>query len=506
MTAAWRAYLGALAGALAVLLWHPVSRPCMLGAVPELGGSQQLRTSPALLENLERLSRPRNLDEYGLWIEVGAQYEMSGRRLTLDQARTIAGIAAEGGSQEPTNAFWKQAEAAFLAIADPEDRGASRAAWRRAGYCLKWDDHGSGRLSALLAGLRDEDGRTLAWHFALARFRRLPAVPRLVSRFGRTSGSEATPDAALDTIRNGRLLRTGARTVEGAVEGARLIDLAASPALVTPRDAAMARGALYDRLSALGRGEDAVWTAEAFAENDAWRSIVDPGSAAQETRRMAGWSLVTVAAPAGMLAAATVGAAATLLGWAVGLARVPAPLRSWPVSVALGSVVGFGAYLALGLLFPALWASVLVASFGVGPERVKEGEVVESGSGITVSAAILALATVVAIGLAVFGWSKPGSALSGHVSPVLVDTQLWREVAVLTVSIVLFVAPVWGFLNRYPPSKVLPIVLRRYGTILALVGLTGAVVVTPAAVALDLHLSGQLAKVFLNEPNYYLVQ
>lgn len=498
--------MGALAGALAVLLWHPVSRPCMLGAVPEMGGSQQLQTNPALLENLERLPRPRNRDERALWIEVGAQHEMSGIRLTPGQAQTIAEIAEEGARQEPMNAYWFQAQAAYLGLAGPKGRLEARAAWRRAGHCLKWDDHATGRLSSLLAGLRDEDGRTLAWHFALARYRRSPAVPRLFSRFGRFYIAEATADAALDTIRNGRLIRVGARTVEGAAEGARLIDLAATPAMVTPRDAAMARGALYDRLSALGRGEDALWTAEAFAQNDAWRSLVAPVQAAQETRRLASWSLISVAAPAGMIAAATVGAVASLLGWAVELARMPPWLRSWPASVAVGSAVGFGAYLALGLVFPALWASVLVASFGVAPDRVKEGDVVETGSGITVSAAMLALATVLAIGLSVLGWSKPGNALRGHVAPILVDTDLWREVAILTVSIVLFVAPVWGFLNRYPPSKVLPIVLRRYGMILAVAGLTGAVLVTPAAVALDLHLSGQLAKLFLNEPNYYLVR
>lgn len=508
MTAAWRAFLGALAGAMAVLLWHPVSRPYLLGSLPESGQAQLLLTSPALLENVLRLPPPRSLDESALWLEVGAQYEMSGRRLGPSQCETLAAIAARAAEADPDNALWPQCEAAFLALHRPPGDPGPENRWRAAARKLRWDDRASRRLAPLLAGLREEDGRTLAWHFAFAKSRRTADLPRLVARHARTAFERGPggPDAALDLVRNGQLIRRGARSAAGAAEGARLIQLAAVRSVATPREEALARGYLFDQLSARGRGEDAVWAAAAFAENDAWQVVMAEAEPAAEFRRLATWSLVSLAAPAGLLVSALVGASSLVLGWVAARMRMPARLRSWPVSVAAGSAVGLAVYWAVGLVFPALWAALLVASFGVDADRLKEGEVFESGSGITTSTSILAVVAAGSISLATYGWSKPGVALGGVVAPVVADPALWREVAILTVSIVLFVAPVWGFLNRYPASKVLPIVLRRFGTVLALGSLALTVLVTPAAIALDLRLADHLSKLYLNEPNYYLTR
>jgi hypothetical protein len=502
-----RAFFGALAGALVVLVFHPVSRPFVLSGMPAAPSAAYLGTTDVLVENIASLPPPTTLPERAVWLEVGAAHEMAGRRLRRDQASLLATVAADGAEQDPENAMWRQAEAAYLLLAGGDDTARAAEAWHRAGQRLRWNNYASSRLARLLRDLR-EYGRSHAWHFSVARKHRSPALARLIARAGNQLGRRASgdPDVVLDQIRNGILVRDGSRTLAGAVEGANLVDGSVLPSVATPREVAFARGALFDRLAALGRGEDAVWAAAAFDRNDAWRAVVDLEEAKRNAQRLDTLALVTSVAPSAFLVAAAVGAASIVAGWAAARVRLPRILQDLPWAVLLGSALGLGAYLVTGLVFPALWAAVLVASFALGSERVKEGDVAETGKGLSITLWSLAATAVATIVLAVFGASSPGSALRGSVDPVLVDGNMWREAAILTVSIVLFVAPVWAFLNRYPPSKVLPAVLKGFGLNLAVTGLVGAVVAAPVAVAADLRLSDDLSKLFLNEPNFYLTR
>ncbi|MGE0000895.1 MAG: hypothetical protein AB7F50_06905 [Fimbriimonadaceae bacterium] len=507
MTAVGRAAIGALAGSLVVLVSHPVTRPLVFGSLERTANLRFLDTTPALIENIPELAPPETLAETALWLQVGAEYELTGRRLEPKKSAVLAELAAAAAKNDPNNAMWPQAEAAFRWRESGKVDQRVRDSWRQASSRLRWDDFETDRLRPVLEGLRKENGRVLAWHYALAKNNRSEALPILIGRAGLALAplAENDADASIIQLRNGVLLRGGARTAAGAAEGAALIDRVPVTAGPEPRRLANWRGDLFDRLSATGRGEDAVWAATSFAENDAWHVFVKPIEAHQEFVQTTLYSVVAVAFPSGLILAGAGG----LLICALGLATSRSNVRRTPPFaplVLVAASVGALVYLASGLTFPALWSALVVSSFGVSPDRLKEGAVVVSGAGLSASVWTLAVLVAFTFPLAFLPWTGAGAALATTVAEAGLDVEVLRLALFLELSLVVFVAPVWGFVNRYRGLAVLPKVLQGFGGALAIVALAAAVVLTPFLVVADTNLTEVLYKQFLKEPNYYLTK
>lgn len=508
MTAVQRALVGALAGAFLVLVAHPASRPLVFGSLERSSYLRFLDTTPSLIENIPMLQPPETLAETALWLQVGAEYELSGRRLAPEKSAILADLAAGAATRDPQNAMWPQAEAAFRWRQSGKVDSRVQDAWRRASLCLRWDDFETDRLRPLLEGLRHESGRVLAWHYALAKEKRSEALPVLIGRTGLAiaAPAENDEDASIVQLKNGVLLRGGARTVLGAAEGAALIDRVPVNRPPEPRVLAKWRGDLFDRLSATGRGEDAVWAATSFAENDAWHVFVDPMKVRQDSERANLLAVLMVTVPSGLLVSSAFGLIVSIAGVAAQRFRPSRNRLPGIPLVALAVAVGAVVFATTGLAFPALWSALLVASFAVTPDRVKEGPVVVSGSGMQASIWTLAILVSLTFPFALVPFTGAGAALSESVAGAGLDVGVLMQALLLELSLVVFVAPVAGFVNRYPGSRVLPLVMQRFGTALALASLTIAVVLTPFLVAADTNLTEVLYKQFVKEPNYYLTR
>jgi len=507
VTAIRRAALGALAGSVVVLAIHPVTRPMVLGSLERSAYLRFLDTTPALFQNIPELEPPKTLAETALWLQVGAEYELTGRKIGPEKSAVLANLAAGAGIQDPNNAMWPQAEAAFRWRESGKVDARVLDAWKRAGNRLRWDDFETDRLRPVLQGLKKESGRVMAWHYALAKSYRSEALPILIGRTGLAIAplAQDDPQASITQLRNGVLLRGGARTAAGAAEGAAIIDRVPVRTGNEPREIARWRGELFDRLSASGRGEDAVWAATSFAENDAWHVFVNPVKAREDFTWFTLLSVLVVALPTGLATVGLMGGLLLVVGIFLGRFEPSRP-PPVPILVLMAVVLGFGVYAACGLPFPALWAALVVSSFGVTPERVKHGAPVVPTFALRSSLWALAVFVAATFPLAMVTWTAAGSALAPWVSSAGLNPEALQQALFFEVSLVAFVAPVLGFLSGYRAIAVLPIVMRVFGGALAVVALSATVGLTPFLVVADTNLTEGLYRQFLKEPNYYLTR
>src|SRR5512146_2897529 len=91
-----RTFLGAVAGALVVLLAHPRSRPFLLSRTLWPSTARAIKANPSLPENADKLPSPVSLDDASLWLQTGAEQEVNRQRLGVDPALMLAEIASRG--------------------------------------------------------------------------------------------------------------------------------------------------------------------------------------------------------------------------------------------------------------------------------------------------------------------------------------------------------------------------------------------------------------------------
>ncbi|MCW5937924.1 MAG: hypothetical protein KIT11_11535 [Fimbriimonadaceae bacterium] len=507
MNPAGRAFLGALFGALLVLLAHPSSRPFLL---PRLSDPEDtfLKSSIDLPENLAKLSAPDTHQEAALWLQVGCERIEAGT-LSTDEALLLAEVAQEGVEAEPDNAFWRQMEAVFAARSVGD--ATSKRAWTLASRAVSWNDHQTERLTRLVSGLAQSSGTKLAWHVALATSVRRSTAAKTVYEYGidRLHRPGATTLDRYEALRNGVLLREGGRSAASSRFGARLVEAAAlggAKAEPSPKASAKARGDLYKQLADSGKRDEAATAVSAFEANDAWFALVDNETARRTAPDLGLLSMASANLARALLLSGLLGLAVLALG---ALCQVPAAqvALGFPGAPAIGVVGGALVFWWTGLALPAIWLTVALASLAVFSDRQRVGPMPKLGQLHRLFLGLMAVASIVAVFGAVVSASAPLRALQpwASVPPLLAnDPRLSVTGLSITFGLVVFSAAAAGYLGRFVGARYLPQCLGAYGATLAVLGFVGAVVAAPLCVAWDLALTARLERILQNESNDYL--
>ncbi len=524
MSVSRRIFFGALLGALIVLAAHPAARPYIGQGLWELGPSRFLARTESLPENLSRLPQPESLGTAALWLLVASERDAANMPLNPSVCRRLTAIAQAGAKREPDNAFWRQMASVMLGkLGDIE--GAQRE-WDTAAQAARWNDYQGARLDRLLDGLKAESGRPMGWHYAFTYSRRSTAPARMIYRHGRMLLSKATSqprsllDVRLDTLRNGQLLRDGARLNDASAFGMSLIEASAFPYLPesrsfedltrgSPRKRLLARYAFVRELQARHAEAEVEQVMDAFNTNESWIALIDSQAPADHTRLLAIVSVASASLPGTLLLVA-------LFGWFINL--VGMAMDRWPklqfvfkvpAAPILGVLLGGATYLWTRLPFPAVWIAVVFGCFAVTPDKIKDHKPRDLGDAFRLTMGIVAACIGLVTMLFFAGISKPGVYLLHQLGVAdsygSGSTALLALVAVL-LGLVLASASAWAFVQQHRPNELAPIALRVCGAYIGVTAVTLAVLVAPVAIGLDRHLSDTLAKVLQNEPTYFLTR
>lgn len=515
MNQATRAVTGAIVGALIVLVLHPKSRPYVLGGYLFAERAKVAEVTQNLPENLPSLPQPEAPAEASLWLQAAAEQDLAGKRLTVDQAILLAEIAQQGQKAEPDNAYWPQMESVFVGIAlkaSGKDKGPTLLSWLNASHCSMWNDHQIERLAKVQQELDKRAGAPFAWHSALAYSRRSAATTQrmLVQSRAILADTKGSMSSRVANIENGALIRDGSRSVQGGIIGTTMIDLAVvEPAnlrtATTPKTESEAKGRLLSELASNPDTRRAV--AKAIASNEAWLAFAPTKDYQLIAIRRARMSVLTATLPGVLITIGGLGTLTYLLG--AFLAKNQRYLKPFehPWAFIVGALAGVATYLLTGLVFAALWTTAAISGFCLAPDRLRSGQ--PTGLGAVFRGTLYVLALGVSLGVAahLIETSVPAQQIGDFATmPGIQGSGLSvpLNLAVLGLTFVLATSPVWGYLYRYPASRVLPESLKIFGSALAIGTLSLSVVATPFCLAIDKDLSTSFTEMLANEPNHYL--
>ncbi|MBS1714756.1 MAG: hypothetical protein JST30_10520 [Armatimonadetes bacterium] len=513
MSATWRALAGAVLGALLVLALHPRSRPYLFAGVLRRGDAELQVVRNAVAQVQGDGARPLRLTEAGLWMERGAA---ASERSDTNRLLLLSEIADQGARAEPDNAFWRQMKSIFLydlAKRDGRPVDSSLREWQRAAGSRRWDDHQSERLRQLVDTLALKDGADFAWHYALAASLRSPTAAERTVLHSRAMlvNAREPKEARADDVRNGSLIRSGARSLAGAYCGVQITRFAAIGSVVgmeSPRTVEEAKGAFLDLF--VDRPDVQREMASQIALNEAWAALVPSrDDAAGSTGALMRGAATTVNLP-GILLMVGLGGLVTALAAHL-VERKPGLVRFLNTDWALftGAAVAMLTYIVTGLVVVALWSFVAIVAFRIHPYRFRPGD--PRGLGVVFGGTIAFLAVFVTLALASYlvYTSVPGTLLGQAASIPSVDGPAGRQplyLAMLGLSLVVVAAPAWGFFYMFPATKVLPIAVKTFGSVVAVGCLGLAVLATPLCIVVDKGLAQGLSQILENEPSYHLAQ
>lgn len=511
-----RAYLGAVCGALCVLLLHPRSRPFLLSTTLWPSTARKIEATQSLPENIGRLDNPRSLAEVALLLQTGAECDLAGQKLSESQCTSLAEFALHMESLEPDNAFWPQMKAVFIGRAVTIVPGGKKLAldsWIRASKLSYWNDHQTERLTQMTRELQAQSGGEFSWHQAIAYSRRSSASAQRLLRQSRELAAAFPTDSRLKVANalNGALIRDGARSIPSGSAGAIMVDMAGfrhTAPLGAAKAADETYGELMKNLPLINADERRQLT-EAYLANRAWSAFVPTRDFAQRAIEMTRWSILAAVLPSALLLAGVMGVVALVLGKALERWEKCQRLFASPWSVALGAIAGLAVFQATHFLFASLWAFLSFALFTVTPDRVKVGK--PTGLGVVFQSTLGFLACSVAVSLVAHLIETSASerllAKAAAIPTLATQTSLVPlQLVFLALSLVIVTAPAWGFFYRYFPRAVLPVSLTTFGTHLTVGALSLAVIATPVCLLVDRTLNNDLTQMVLNEPNHYLSQ
>ncbi|RYG49775.1 hypothetical protein EON79_00125 [bacterium] len=506
MTPLGRAVLGAAVGGTLALIAHPSSRPYFLGVIESRSGERIRREMPDFSRNL---NVPRNLDDAALWLRIGLEKTVRNENLKASELETLRLLAAQGEEKDRGNAFWLQSQAVFEAKAGRRQKAAEL--WRRASKGAAWNDRQNPLLQRAVASLGDEKNQ--AWPYALLTMCRNHATVAAVERYarGRLAGANlSSAKGALvrvEVIRNGELIRKGARTMADGMVGAKLVDLAVYPpefmTVSRPKQLYLGRGQLYRTLRAESMGGEIPTLVRTFHENEAWATIVSPEEAESNFREMAARSAILAVFPGAVLITALVGALAMAFGRGINAGpRIPIAFTVAVIALLTGL-----AWLSSGSWLGAGAVAVCGAFVLYRPRHERAIEVNGLGPLFQFVIGMLALCAGLSCAFWLTGQSVPAREITASL-PALpdwwIDPSATGALTALFLSLIGLVAPAYALVYRVPTSRVLALAVRWFGTFLFFGAWVLLLVGTPFVITADRDLQSRLSKILLNEPVYYL--
>ncbi|HXH59745.1 MAG TPA: hypothetical protein VNI20_00145 [Fimbriimonadaceae bacterium] len=518
MSATLRALYGALVGALAVLLIHPSSRPYVATGLPDpvgssIGGEYETIRVRSGLPNVDSLTHAAQ------WVQMGMQRIFLGRSLSYEESLLLVEIVQNAADADSDNAFWRQSEAVFQRRIGNEQSAIK--AWKTASLASRWDDYENDGLRET-TGIDNEGGPgRLAWHLAYLKESEDDYAQRVISTFARQTlrgNNLSDMGLRLATLRNGRLMRDGSKTAEGGSLGAEQIDFAALATQdsvprdrfatgVSPRTLLVARQSLATNAAFDEETRQEILTT--FQSNDAWTAFVNVDDARRYSRALTLASILTCSLPGALIATGVVGGLVFLFGRALHKWRVLQLMLTAPWAQILGLAGGVTVYLMSGLVFPAIWATVSLASFGF--RHRGQREAVPGGLGTSYYGTVLLLALTFSsvLTLLFVGDSRPGTLLfeaGGFSQGFVSNTFVLGSLSAVIASLALVAASVWGFIARVPAERLAGLTVAKFGTYVCLLCFGLGVVITPLSIAVDHKISDPLSKIFQNESAYYLTR
>jgi hypothetical protein len=507
--------IGALSGALITLSLHPLSQRYVLTPYLDVGSSAAMARTVWLPRNLDVLPAPKDTLIASVWMQAGAELLARGDKLKEDEILRLLAVAGAASEGDPDNAFWPQMEAVYLWQAGQKEKALE--SWHRAARCIQWNDYQSRRLDKVREELLAADGGRMSWHSAAAYFQRSSAAPGQIVRVARAFFEGLRQDPAhelqlrLTTLRNGRLMRDGSRSVLIGEFGKSLLDLSAAPIGVktqtTPRQQVLARYELVEAARTVGN-EVAVEVDEAFRENEAWTALAAPDKAIRTAREYAALSILTACLPGVFLGLGLVGL--LLRGLVAIFERYPrtqAVLQP-PLASGLGVLAGLALYVQTGLTLAAIAVAMCFGFLAYEPAKIRRHRPDRLRGGISLLVVLLAMLFAAFLALFWLGLCSPAIELLGNLElPVepFGGNTLFLSLALLVLCLIFVVAPAWGSVEKVPTPFATVLTLREFSRRLFWGAVIAGVLAAPAAVYLDNRLGDSIDVILANEPAHYLL-
>lgn len=519
MNSTSRALLGALAGALLVMVAHPGARSYVMQGVTQVTPSEFLKTTPHLASNNDTLEDPVTQEANALWILVAAERIRAGDVLSQDEIILLAEIAQSSAETDPDNAFWRQAESTFLLMLG--NYTASLDAWRNGAICSRYHDPQVNRLEAVARGLANESGREFAWHWALMAAIRSDSIAWMILNHGERLVNVAPEPQQLEvrylSVLNGRLLRDGGKHVRSSKFGSQLIEVgvmgkqtlpfASSSAL--PREEAEARGAFLRQIRT--RFSESMYSTgqDALSSNEAFNAMVSQESVDQNFTRLVRRSVLSGGGPGALLLTGVFGLVLYLAGSAIRRFSVLEWIFTPRVAPVLGVVLGALTYLLTGFVFPAIWVTVTFALYAILPSHTYPPKEASIELAFNWWQTVIAGVATLAMAIFLLGLSRPAIHLDEFSDwPYLFRPgsafSLSAATACLTFS--LGAGPLFGLYLNQKPKRLAGQCIQYFGWRLLIAAWTLCVLLTAVAIAQDRSLSTTLEMIFRNETVYYWTQ
>jgi hypothetical protein len=493
-----------LGSILAFFVFQP-TRLLLLDGL-QWGPSQIRRESKALVENVPKLPLPTDSLTRWQWLETAARKRSREGKLSPATRQELIELSREGAKAEPENSYWLQLEAVWSRDADR---------WVEASRRPRWADPQELAMQRLELELRRPFGPR-AWHYGALRASRsdsillqLEGLSREYSRTRRLDAAGITVRRA--TLRNGDLIRLGARSLPAASTGSKITEIATFPPEVlefrSPRKLILARIEFVEALQARGGATEAELADRSFSTNDSWMALLESSSVADSTRDTLLRALVASGIPACLLV--------MLLGWSAGWAGWYALERRQinrfrPVLLAVVAMAAaFATFLATGQSLASLVVVLCLSLLGWSPKPARSEPVLDFGPFYRFAVFSFALTLNVLIACFLLGISTPGWELA-RVLPIPEDyygfSPLFLGLSMLVVGLGLLLAPALAMAYRIrTPLVVFKLLtdLHRTGTI---VTLSLFLLAVPLGVLMEQRTREELRRIFQNETLYYLSQ
>lgn len=509
-----RACLGIAVGVFLALAIHPISRPFLLLPI--------WPTKPNVIlsefDTSGRLAPPKSLLEASLWVQLGSEkLWKGGGSLSRREAASIVKVAEAAHRREPDNGYWLQMNAVFRA--NLGDTNGAKSAWFQASRCRSWNDYQSARLlkgQERLAGIL---GGQQSWTTAVAYFQRSTTMAKCVAQYAEgllaTAGVFQSPDLLLRsaTLRNGTLIREGARALNVGRIGSAIVEAASYPpdvqTALSQRRLWLARTQLVSRLRERSFLVDADLAEKSFQENDAWILLTGTDEFVENSRQLASTAIVLGPLPGLLLSYVAV----LLVVGSLLNALVPRwnSLRFFRN----GSVITIAALTAASsVLLSRNWSGALiggacVAFLTFGPIHPRRRTSDDLGPLLIFLVVCIWLTSLTAFLIAGISATAPAQLLLsdlGQVGTFLDRTEVFRGSSLMASSMLCVTATSYALVHRFATPDILGLVLRRFCWIAGVGTMTLAVILIPVCIGWDLRTSDDLQRLVMNEPVYYLTQ
>lgn len=498
-------FVFALVGALIVLLAFPRSRPLFTRLFLRSSTDQALSHARDLSRGLP-LPYPDNADMAGLWLSIGSRKAAS-KTLTTKELDDLITLASQKATEEPDNAYWLQAEAAFLVDAGHIDQ--ARDVWIKASKRLSWNTH---ETSFLLAPFSQKDFIPADTFAELCALRNQALSSHLESA-ARSLLSHYWTDpqwglnVRVATALNGNLIRAHARSLFAMNVGIETVDLSLARRTNEPthkhHELLVARMDL-EKASEKQSLATTDQLKRVFDECDSASALTTREDAATRRDFLSVEAAIIANLPALILCALPLALLIYLSKWLFqGIAWLDARIP-WIGSLGVALIALFVTMrVTVNMVSLALALSFVFRKMS--PSNTRSAQPDSLGPLHEISMGAIALAMVATL-TALLELSLSTNHL--RLQAALDQSFDWQSSGIglllLLFASVLVTAPLFAFALRHPT----PLVLERSLSILArrvaLLSLVAAVVAAPVCIIIERSIQPQLQNIFLNEPVYYL--